>query len=150
MTRAVIPTPAAVALVALGGAAGSALRETVALALPGAPLPATLAVNVLGALGLAVLLEALAGAGARGYGGRRGAARLLLGTGFCGGFTTYSAVAVQAAELLRGGDTVTAVAYAVVTLLLGAVATLGGIWLGGRLGAGPGRAHAGPGRGAGA
>lgn len=150
MTRAVIPTPAAVALVALGGAAGSALRETVALALPGAPLPATLAVNVLGALGLAVLLEALAGAGARGYEGRRGAARLLLGTGFCGGFTTYSAVAVQGAELLRDGDTVTAVAYAVVTLLLGAVATLGGIWLGGRLGAGPGRAHAGPGRGAGA
>lgn len=150
MTRVVIPTPAAVALVALGGAAGSALRETVALALPGAPLPATLAVNVLGALGLAVLLEALAGAGARGYEGRRGAARLLLGTGFCGGFTTYSAVAVQGAELLRGGDTVTAVAYAVVTLLLGAVATLGGIWLGGRLGAGPGRAHAGPGRGAGA
>ncbi|MFL0579021.1 fluoride efflux transporter FluC [Dietzia sp. 179-F 9C3 NHS] len=145
-----IPTPAAVALVALGGAAGSALRETVALALPGAPLVATLVVNVLGALGLAVLLEALSGGGARGYEGRLGAARLLLGTGFCGGFTTYSAVAVQGAELLRGGDTVTAVAYAVVTLLLGAVATLGGILLGGRIGTGHGRAHAGPGRGAGA
>lgn len=123
---------AALALVALGGASGSALREAVALALPGAPLVATLAVNVVGAFLLGLLLEALAGAGARGFEGRLGAARLLLGTGFCGGFTTYSAVAVQGAELLRGGDTVTAVAYAVITLLLGALATLAGVALGSR------------------
>ena len=41
-------------------------------------------------------------------------------------------MAVQGAELLRGGDTVTAVAYAVITLLLGALATLAGVALGSR------------------
>ena len=124
----------AVALVALGGAAGSGSRAAVDLATPGSPLAATLAVNILGALLLGLLLEALAGIGARGYRGGPGALRLLLGTGFCGGFTTYSTVAYQGAELLRGGDPVTTVTYAVLTLLLGAAATLVGVWLGARLG----------------
>lgn len=117
-------------LVGLGGAAGSAARAGVALALPTAPLAATLLVNVVGAGVLGLVVAALDGAGAS---RRRARARLLLGTGFCGGFTTYSAVAVQTAELLRGAEPGTAVGYALVTLLLGAVATLLGLVLGGLL-----------------
>lgn len=123
-------TVLALLLVALGGAAGSAARAGVALALPAAPLAATLLVNMVGAGVLGLVVAALDGAGAS---RRRARARLLLGTGFCGGFTTYSAVAVQTAELLRGAEPGTAVGYALVTLLLGAVATLLGLVLGGLL-----------------
>ncbi|MFB9258975.1 fluoride efflux transporter FluC [Dietzia aerolata] len=123
-------TVLALLLVGLGGAAGSAARAGVALALPAAPLAATLLVNVVGAGVLGLVVAALDGAGVS---RRRARARLLLGTGFCGGFTTYSAVAVQTAELLRGAEPGTAVGYALVTLLLGAVATLLGLVLGGLL-----------------
>ena len=123
-------TVLALVLVGLGGAAGSAARAGVVLALPTAPLAATLLVNVVGAGVLGRVVAALDGAGVS---RRRARARLLLGTGFCGGFTTYSAVAVQTAELLRGAEPGTAVGYALVTLLLGAVATLLGLVLGGLL-----------------
>lgn len=126
---------AALALVAVGGAAGTFLRALVSEVLPGHGLAATLAVNVVGAFLLGLLLEALALSGARGYEGRPGAARLLLGTGFCGGFTTYSAVAYQGALLLGDGEAPLALAYAVLTLVLGALATICGVVLGTRLGA---------------
>lgn len=119
--------PVAVALVALGGAVGSALRATVAVMLPGTPLGATLAVNVLGAFLLGLVLEWLAASGERLGERRRAGVRLLLGTGVCGGFTTYSAVTEHAAELLRDGDATVAAAYVLVTLLLGALATLAGV-----------------------
>lgn len=125
---------AALALVAVGGAAGTFLRALVSEVLPGHGLVATLAVNVVGAFLLGLLLEALASSGARGYEGRLGAARLLLGTGFCGGFTTYSAVAYQGAMLLGDGEAPLALAYATLTLVLGALATLAGVVLGARFG----------------
>nr|WP_187701959.1 CrcB family protein [Dietzia sp. CQ4] len=114
-------------MVALGGAVGSALRATVAVMLPGTPLGATLAVNVLGAFLLGLVLEWLAASGERLGERRRAGVRLLLGTGVCGGFTTYSAVTEHAAELLRDGDATVAAAYVLVTLLLGALATLAGV-----------------------
>jgi fluoride exporter len=49
-----------------------------------------------------------------------------VGTGFLGGFTTYSALAVDTVQLLRFGEVALATAYAFGTLLLGATAT----WLG--------------------
>lgn len=123
--------PVAVGLVALGGAVGSALRATVAVMLPGTPLGtplgATLAVNVLGAFLLGLVLEWLAASGERLGERRRAGVRLLLGTGVCGGFTTYSAVTEHAAELLWDGDATVAAAYVLVTLLLGALATLAGV-----------------------
>lgn len=127
MRPPVVSLPVAVGLVALGGAVGSALRATVAVMLPGNPLGATLAVNVLGAFLLGLVLEWLAASGERLGERRRAGVRLLLGTGVCGGFTTYSAVTEHAAELLRDGDATVAAAYVLVTLLLGALATLAGV-----------------------
>ncbi|MBL3700217.1 fluoride efflux transporter FluC [Leucobacter luti] len=118
-------------LVALGGAAGSLARYGVALALGDAggwPL-ATLAVNLGGALMLGVVLERYAGGTDR---SPRGRARLLLGTGVLGGFTTYSLVAGQLAELLLSGATLLALGYAAATLLGGLALSAVGVWLGRR------------------
>ncbi len=135
----------ALLLVALGGAAGSAARAGVALAMPGSPLAATLLVNVVGAFALALLVGVLDGAGPgpgdageearrqrRRQRRRQHRARLLLGTGFCGGFTTYSAVALQSAELIGDSALAVAAAYMLGTLLLGTLATAAGLVLGGR------------------
>lgn len=116
----------ALLLVALGGAAGSAGRAAVTLALPESPLAATLLVNVVGAFVLAALVAVLDGAGPRRR-DRQRRARLLLGTGLCGGFTTYSAVALQTAELVRDSAPLTAAGYALATLVLGALASLAGL-----------------------
>ena len=127
---------ASLLLVALGGAVGSAGRAAIALALPGSPLAATLLVNVVGAFALGALVAVLDGAG-RGRAGRRQGrlhrARLLLGTGLCGGFTTYSAVAVQAAELVRDSAMLAAAGYALLTLAVGTSATVAGLVLGSRV-----------------
>jgi len=122
----------AVALVALGGAAGTAARVAITLAVPsvGAFAVATFAINVVGAFLLGMLLEVLARRGPDA--GRLRSIRLLLGTGFLGGFTTYSALATDTA-MLTGGDTGTALAYSLGTLLIGGVATWAGILIGSRL-----------------
>lgn len=129
--------PAAVALVALGGAVGTYVRVVVSLVVPDPALVATLAVNLVGAFALGYLATRLAdGAdrdGARpGRERRRRGVRLLLGTGFCGGFTTYSLIALQAARLMDRGDVPVAVLYGATTLALGAVATMLGIVLASR------------------
>jgi CrcB protein len=120
-------TPSAVGLVFAGGTLGVLARAVLDQAFPtGAGFPATtFVINVVGALALAVLIEALA---LRGHdaGGRR-ALRLVLGTGLLGGFTTYSALAVQADVLLRSGRVSTAAAYAVGTVALGLAASVAGI-----------------------
>ena len=122
-------------LVFLGGTVGTALRAALALVLPAVELASgsglsltTLGINLLGALLLGLLLEAL-GRGRLDAGARR-TARLLLGTGLLGGFTTYSALATDSAVLLQGGAGGVALAYAVGTVLLGALATWLGIVIG--------------------
>ena len=129
-------TPTALGLVAAGGMAGTAARYTVSLLVPsqdGWPL-ATLTVNLLGAFALGLLLEALARRGSEDEpgGAHRRRLRLVLGTGFCGAFTTYSALAVDLDLLLRGGQTGTAVAYAASTVAVGFLLCALGIWLGAR------------------
>ncbi|WP_375389341.1 fluoride efflux transporter FluC [uncultured Amnibacterium sp.] len=125
--RAAHLRPSMLAVVATGGAVGTAAREGLSLAIPplgGLPI-AILLINVAGAFVLGLLLEALVRRGAD-VGGRR-LLRLGIGSGFCGGFTTYSTLAVGAAELLRSGATGVAVGYAVGSVLLGAVAAWAGV-----------------------
>jgi fluoride exporter len=124
--------PALLAVVLAGGAVGTAAREGLSLAIPrtgGLPL-AILVINVAGAFVLGVLLEALLRRGADE--GRRRVLRLGLGTGFCGGFTTYSTLAVGVGGLLRDGSAALGLAYGVGSVVLGAVAAWLGILVGSR------------------
>lgn len=133
LPRPVHLDPRLLALVFAGGTLGTAARELVSLALgtpDGFPLP-TMLVNVVGAFALGLLLEALARRGPDA--GRRRALRLTLGAGFLGGFTTYSALAVDTVLLGGDGAMPSAVAYAGATLLLGAAATFAGIVIGSRM-----------------
>lgn len=86
-------------LVAVGGATGTALRFAVGTWLPGRR--STLLVNVVGSAGLGALV------------GSTSAALALLGIGLCGGLTTFSTFAVEAAALDRAARR-----YAVATVLL--------------------------------
>ena len=80
-------------LVGAGGAAGSVLRYLVsvlAAATFGGGFPwGTLAVNVAGSAAMGALASS----------GAQGSARLLLGTGLLGGFTTFSAFSLETALL---------------------------------------------------
>ncbi|GAA1361747.1 fluoride efflux transporter CrcB [Arthrobacter rhombi] len=125
-------SPPHVGLVLLGGIFGTAAREGLTLALPGINgFPTTiLAVNIVGAFLLGFLLEALLRAGHDD--GARRTLRLMLGTGFLGGFTTYSTFAVDVVELwgAPGGgltDPGAAVILVLATVLVGALASWAGI-----------------------
>ncbi len=105
---------------AVGGAAGSALRWALAEAgVGGSDRWAVLAANVAGSA-LLGWLAARASASSP-VGPRLG---LALGVGFCGGLTTFSAFAVDVAASLRTGDGSVAGLYSVLTVVgcLGAVA----------------------------
>jgi len=54
-------------------------------------------------------------------------ARLLLITGLCGGFTTFSAFAFENMELLRTGDTIYFLLYAVGSVIIGIAAVFAAI-----------------------
>ena len=87
---------------------------------------ATLGINVVGAFLLGVLLELLADHSFDTGWSRR--IRLGVGTGGLGGFTTYSALATDTV-ILAATHPGRAAGYALLTVLLGAVATAAGIWL---------------------
>lgn len=126
--------PRLLALVALGGAGGTLARYGVSRAVPAAahwPL-ATLAVNLLGAFALGLLLEGLLRRGPEDD--RRRTLRLLLGTGFCGGFTTWSGFAVELDRLVGDQHPWTALGYAGASLAGGLLAALAGIALAARTG----------------
>ncbi len=109
-------------LVGLGGAAGSLLRHVTAIAVEpvdGFPV-ATLLVNLVGALALGVVVTLVASV----------RVRALLGTGLLGGFTTYSAFALQTHDLLAGDEPALGVAYALATVTGGYVLALTGLALG--------------------
>lgn len=110
------------ALVGLGGAVGTLARYLLGGALPWGSSMGILAINVAGSFALGLLVSALAGRAPR--------LQLLLGTGFCGGFTTYSALAVGVAELARLGSAGGALALALGTVVAAALATVAGVWIG--------------------
>ncbi|MCE0487856.1 fluoride efflux transporter FluC [Ornithinimicrobium sediminis] len=121
-----------VLLVAAGGMVGTAGRYLLSTALPqqdGWPV-GTLVENVLGAFLLGLLLEALVRGGRE---TRRGTVlRLGLGTGVLGGFTTFSALAIEVERLLADGQWALAAGYAVTSLAAGLLACLVGVLVGAR------------------
>jgi CrcB protein len=140
-TRPAHLRPGYLALVALGGAVGTGLREAIVLMTPALgqfPI-AIFGINVVGAFLLGALLELLALRGPDE--GRRRQVRLLVGTGVLGGFTTYSSFATDTARLLAGGTAGIGILYAFLTLMAGALATWAGIAVGMRIGRRPASEH---------
>ena len=107
--------------VAMGGVLGALVRWLVTAALHGPTelatiRPATWLVNVLGASMLGWIIAS--GVPALRYG--------FWATGFCGGLTTMSTLAVEAAAVIRDGRVTSAAAYLAFTLFTG----VGAFWLG--------------------
>lgn len=123
-----VPTLRDVLLVGCGGATGSLARYLAGLALPWEANAATFAINVAGSLVLGLIVA--------GFAGRWPRLQLTLGTGFCGGFTTYSALAAGVAELTRTGGVAAALLLALGTVVCAGLASLVGVWIGRRLSAG--------------
>ncbi len=122
------PRPVAMVQVLVGGVLGAMARGAVSQALPtpGGTFPRdTLVVNLVGAFLLGAVVEALVRAG--NDTGRRRSARLFLGTGFLGAFTTYSTFAVEADLLVKNGHESLAALYVAVTVLGGLVMGISGI-----------------------
>jgi CrcB protein len=126
--------PHLVGLVAVGGALGTAARYGLEKWLPaGSGFPwGTLLANLVGALVLGVLIELLTRRGSDI--GRRRRLRLLVGTGFCGGLTTYSTLAVEADLLIRAHRSGLALGYAVLSIIAGVAVAAIGIAIGARIG----------------
>jgi fluoride exporter len=111
-------------LVFLGGGTGSICRYWVSRWLagpPGAWPIATLTVNLLGCFVLGLLLTQRDRLGSAGL--------LLLATGFCGGFTTFSTFALESRELLNGRSPI-GVSYPLLSISLGLGAASLGDWVG--------------------
>jgi CrcB protein len=106
-----------VANVAIGGALGSGSRYLVGAAIQsraGGDFPlATLIINVVGSLLLGFILEYATGSAAMSP-----ATRLLLSTGFCGGFTTFSTFSHETVRLIQAGEYRRATVYVGLSLIL--------------------------------
>lgn len=111
-----------VALVAVAGALGTLSRYGLGRAVGTLTFPwTTLAINLAGSFALGVVVK---GALEHGWSSTTSAA---LGTGFLGGFTTYSALAVETDGLLREGRVELALVYVLTTVVIGLLASLAGV-----------------------
>ena len=113
-------------LVGLGGFLGSVLRYMMSLIIKpsGFPVP-TMLVNLAGSflIGIIVALSLR-------HPQLKGEWRLFLATGFCGGFTTFSAFAIENLEMLKNGQYGYCIAYVGGTVVLGIFAAYLGFSLG--------------------
>lgn len=122
-------TLTATAIVALGGGVGAMLRYHAGRAVtaftgPDVVFPwGTFMINVTGSLLMGVLAGWLAHSG----GGE--SARLLLGVGVLGGFTTFSAFSLETAMLMQRGFYGLAATYAAGSLVAGVAGLLLGLSL---------------------
>jgi len=114
-------------LVFLGGGLGSGLRYLVTIALNqySKVLPfGTFTVNILGCLLIGLIL---------GYAQKENTLTsnqtLLLATGFCGGFTTFSAFANENLELIKNGELFNFSVYTIGSVLIGILAVFIGCYI---------------------
>jgi len=113
-------------MLACGGGAGTIARFFLgrgvaafqAARWPGIEFPlGTFLINAIGSLLLGALAATCAEPSRRHW-------YLLLGTGFCGGFTTFSTFSLETFELLRDGKTTWALAYVAGSVAAGVL----GVW----------------------
>jgi CrcB protein len=114
-------------LVFLGGGLGSSLRYLISKylnQLENSIALGTFAVNILGSLLIGIIM---------GFALKNdtpsSTLTLLVATGFCGGFTTFSAFALENYQLLKTGDITNFIVYTLGSVALGIVAVFIGIWL---------------------
>ena len=114
-------------LVFLGGGLGSGLRYLVSIAMNqySKVLPyGTFIVNMLGCLLIGLIL---------GYAQKENTLTsnqtLLLATGFCGGFTTFSAFANENLELIKNGELFNFSVYTIGSVLIGILAVFTGYYV---------------------
>lgn len=108
-------------LVGLGGMAGSMLRYACYLLLPAGAFPfATFTVNIAGSFVIGLIT------GMMGRPADQHNLHLLLATGLCGGFTTFSAFSADGVRLATEGKTGLLLLYACASIVLGMLATYGG------------------------
>lgn len=113
-------------LVFIGGGAGSALRFLISKSLnPLTSIPfGTFLVNISGSLLIGLIL---------GLGLKQEMlspnATLLLATGFCGGFTTFSAFSLENQAFLKAGDYLNFGIYSAGSIFLGIGAIMLGLYL---------------------
>jgi CrcB protein len=114
--------------IAAGGAVGSVSRHFVgaaAMRLFGSGFPAgTITVNILGSFAMGVLVELFALRWSA-----SGTTRLLLTTGFLGGFTTFSAFSLDVAVLWQRGEVALTIAYALGSVVISILALFAGLAL---------------------
>jgi len=125
------PLPLSCTLVALGGAFGTAIRFGIASVIStddGADaIPfGIFTVNLIGAFLMGFLVAVLAKVEAK----HAHKWRLFLATGMLGGFTTYSALAVDSATLMMRGNIVLAFLYSFGTVILGVLVCWLGVFIG--------------------
>ncbi len=129
--RVSTPEPTTLVAIGLGGALGSIGRYAVAVALPhdagGFPW-ATLVVNVTGALAMGMLVGFLIDRP-----GVHRLARPFVGVGILGGWTTFSALAVDVVQLTDAGHVPVAAAYLAITFVVGVLAVAVGSVVGERI-----------------
>lgn len=115
-------------LVAIGGALGAAARYLTGIGVArvlatGFPW-STLIVNVAGSFLTGVLIGTVALKYAVSQ-----HVRAFLTTGFLGGFTTFSAFALDFAVLIERGRDLAAMAYLMASVMLAIIALFAGLWL---------------------
>ncbi|PPF21713.1 fluoride efflux transporter CrcB [Rathayibacter sp. AY1G1] len=122
-------TPALFLALSLAGGIGAATRlllDGLIKARTGGAYPwGTTVINVTGSLLLGLITGlALAGIAPEPW-------RLVLGTGFLGGYTTFSTASLETVRLLAEGRQLASAINALGTLLLSVIAAATGLWLGG-------------------
>ncbi len=115
-------------LVGAGGAAGSMARYGVSFIMSkyiNHPFPfATFTINIVGSL----LIGILFGLFARNQWLEQGG-YLLLASGFCGGFTTFSTFALENINLMQKGQSAMSLIYIGLSVIIGLLLCKVGIWM---------------------